>query len=40
MTLIPGADGVLPVGAFMGEGPWQSQPMEAAKNALEAPKLP
>ena len=27
MTLKPGADGELPVGAFMGEAPWQSQPM-------------
>jgi hypothetical protein len=31
MTLKPGADGELPVGAFMGEGPWQSQPMGAAR---------
>ena len=26
MTLKPGADGELPVGRFMGESPWQSQP--------------
>jgi hypothetical protein len=26
MTLKPGTDGGLPVGAFMGEGRWQSQP--------------
>ena len=32
MTLIPRADGVLPVGAFMGEGGWQSQPRQAPKN--------
>jgi hypothetical protein len=36
MTLKPGADGELPVGAFMGEGPWQSQPMGAPLG----PKLP
>ena len=27
MTLKPVADGELPVGAFMGEAPWQSQPV-------------
>src|ERR1700676_497655 len=31
MTLKPGADGELPVGAFMGEAPWQSQPMEGVR---------
>jgi hypothetical protein len=27
-------------GAFMGEGGWQSQPKEAAKNTLAKAKLP
>ena len=27
-------------GAFMGEGGWQSQPMEASKKALQGTKLP
>jgi hypothetical protein len=31
MTLKPDADGELPVGAFMGEAPWQSQPMEGVR---------
>src|SRR5580692_4684231 len=30
MTLIPGADGGLPVGRFMAEGRWQSQPTPPA----------
>jgi hypothetical protein len=40
MTLKPGADGELPVGAFMGEAPWESQPMEAVNTAPLGPKLP
>src|SRR6202041_3277134 len=37
MTLKPGADGELPVGAFMGEAPWQSQPRGALIGPLWAP---
>jgi hypothetical protein len=40
MTLKPGADGELPVGAFMGEARWQSQPMEGANGTTLKPKLP
>ena len=39
MTLIPRADGMLPVGAFMGEGGWQSQPRQAAKNGPGATQI-
>src|ERR1700723_64863 len=51
MTLKPGADGGLPVGAFMTEGRWQSQPTRpvnrgpirgqlGANRGLWGPKLP
>ena len=40
MTLIPGADGGLPVGAFMAEGLWQSQPTRAANKHPRGAKLP
>jgi len=40
MTLKPGADGELPVGAFMGESARQSQPRRPPYPGREAPKLP
>jgi hypothetical protein len=40
MTLIPGADGELPVGAFMGETPPESQPTGDPKRYRLEPKLP
>jgi 23S rRNA (guanosine2251-2'-O)-methyltransferase len=40
MTLVPGADGGLPVGRFMAEGPWQSQPTPPPNPPPRDPKLP
>jgi hypothetical protein len=40
MTLKPGADGGLPVGAFMTEAPWQSQPTGVVNTGHFGPKLP
>src|SRR5665647_3147933 len=40
MTLKPGPEQGLPVGAFMGESPLQSQPRPAAKTRREGLKLP
>jgi hypothetical protein len=40
MTLIPDADGELPVGAFMGETPPQSQPTGGPKKVPSGLKLP
>jgi hypothetical protein len=40
MTLKPGADGELPVGAFMGESPRQSQPRQTPNTPRAGAKLP
>jgi 23S rRNA (guanosine2251-2'-O)-methyltransferase len=40
MTLKPGTDGGLPLGAFMGEGRWQSQPTPSPNTRLCGLKLP
>jgi hypothetical protein len=39
MTLIPGADGGLPVGRFMAEGRWQSQPTPPANPRPQDPQI-
>lgn len=40
MALKPGADGELPVGAFMTESPRQSQPRQRPNTGLKGLKLP